>query len=155
MEKILITFGTQPFAQRIGKILASRFICHYATSEPFPDLLLKQNYTKIPTGANPTFAHEMLKLCLDNDYRWLLPLGKSELQPLLESRVLLEEYGIALLLPETLDNCLVLQNPVKEMDVRVVFEGNDILDGTKKAGHYFSGVAVFSNEGDEPALCLI
>lgn len=153
MDTILITYGTRPFAQRVGKLLSSRYEVAYASSEPFPDILLKQNYHRIPTGANPTFAHEVLKLCLDKGYQMILPLGKMEGQPLNEARVLLEEYGITVLLPRDLENCFVLENPSGV--VRILKSGKDILTDEQLCDSYFSGVGMLSDSGEEPILCLV
>lgn len=155
MDTILITYGTRPFAQRLAKQLSSTFNCHFASSEPFPDILLKSNYRKIPTGPNPTFAHELLKLALDEGYQYILPLGKMELQPLHEARILLEEYGIFVLLPEELDNCPLIENPPSALDVRIVKQGLDLLSGEQLTPIYFSGATLLSDAGDEPALCIV
>src|SRR5690606_41246068 len=108
MDTILITYGTRPFAQRVGRLLSSRYEVDYGSSEPFLDILLKQNYHRIPTGANPTFAHEQLKLCLNKGYKMKLPLGKMEGQPLNEARVLIEEYGTGVVLPGQRQDYFVL-----------------------------------------------
>lgn len=153
MDTILITYGTQPFAQRIGRLLSSRYEIAYASSEPFPDILLKQNYHRIPTGANPTFAHEILKLCLDKGYQIILPLGKMEGQPLNEARVLLEEYGIAVLLPRDLEDCFFIENPSGA--VHVLKSGKDMLTGEQLCDSPFSGVGMMSDSDEEPILCLV
>lgn len=153
MDTILITYGTQPFAQRIGRLLSSRYEIAYASSEPFPDILLRQNYHRIPTGANPTFAHEILKLCLDKGYQIILPLGKMEGQPLNEARVLLEEYGIAVLLPRDLEDCFVIENPSGA--VHVLKSGKDMLTGEQLCDSTFSGVGMMSDSDEEPILCLV
>jgi len=155
MDTILITYGTRPFAQRLGKLLSAAFVCHYASSEPFPEILLKGNYRKIPTGANPTFAHELLKLALDEGYQYILPLGRSELQPLHEARILLEEYGISLLLPEELEAYMLIENPPTELEIRVLHKGRDLVTGGKLVDESFSGATLLSDAGDEPALCIV
>src|SRR5690606_3170194 len=114
---------------------------------------LKQNYHRIPTGANPTFAHEILKLCLDKGYQMILPLGKMEGQPLNEARVLLEEYGIGVLLPRDLEDCFVLENPSGV--VHVLKAGKDILTDDQLCDSHFSGVGMLSDSGEEPILCLV
>ncbi|PRD54375.1 hypothetical protein [Sphingobacterium gobiense] len=153
MDTILITYGTQPFAQRMGRLLSSRYEIAYASSEPFPDILLKQHYHRIPTGANPIFAHEMLKLCLDNGYQTILPLGKMELQPLNEAGILLDEYGITVLIPRNLADCFMLENPSGV--VHVMKAGKDMLTDEQLCDGYFSGVGMLSDSGEEPILCLV
>jgi|SRR5690606_19908679 len=153
MENLLITYGTRPFAQRVGRLLSARYNIIYGSSEPFPDIMLKQGYHRLPTGANPTFAHEILKLCLDTECQKVLPLGKMELQPLHEARVLLAEYGIEVLAPVELEDCLILENPPG--DVRVLHEGKDLLTGEKLTDVGFSGAAMLSDSGEEALLCLV
>lgn len=153
MDTILITYGTRPFAQRVGRLLSARFKVTYASSEPFPDILLRQNYHRIPTGPHPAFAHEILKLCLDNGYQQVLPLGKMELQPLHEARVLMEEYGITLLMPAELETSFMLESPSAE--VHVLKSGIDMLTDNRLCEGHFSGVGMLSDSGEDPILCLV
>ncbi|NGM64723.1 hypothetical protein [Sphingobacterium sp. SGR-19] len=153
IDSILITYGTRPFAQRVGRLLSSRYEVAYASSEPFPDILLKQRYNRIPTGANPTFAHEILKLCLDSGYQMVLPLGKMEWRPLNEARVLLEEYGIVVLLPYDLEDRFILENP--SGSVHVLKSGKDLLTDEQLCDSHFSGVGMLSDSGEEPVWCVI
>lgn len=152
MDSILITLGTRPFAQRIGRLLSSRYEVVYASSEPFPDILLKQHYHRIPTGTNPTFAHEVLKLCLDSGCQMILPLSKIELQALHEARILLDEYDITVLLPHDLESCFILENP--SGPVRILRSGKDMLTDEQLTDAGFSGVGMLSDSGEEPVLCL-
>ena len=153
MDKILITYGTRPFAQRIGALLSPVYEVGYASAESFPDLLLRGNYHRIPTGANPTFVHELLKLCLDKGYQLLLPLGKLELQPLHEARILLAEYGIEVLLPSELADCPLMESPSGELCI--LQEGKDLLTGEKRCDSTFSGVVMLSDSGEEALLCIV
>ncbi|KGE15223.1 hypothetical protein [Sphingobacterium deserti] len=155
MDKLLITYGTRPFAQRLGKILSSKFACHYASCEQIPTILLKGDYRQIPTGLNPTFAHELLKLCLDEGFTRVLPLGKGELQPINETRVLFEEYGITILLPLHLEEHYILENPASSLPVHIVEQGRNILTAEELLDVTFSGVFVLADDGEEPALCLV
>ncbi len=156
MEKILITFGTHPLAQRLGKLLNTSFSLLFASSEPFPNILLRQNYRKIPTGVNPTFAHEVLKICLDEGITQVLPLGKKEIQPLNETRVLFQEYGIELLVPQDTKAFFVLDNPSRELNVRVYKDGVDVLLGEQMANDTaFSGAGILSDSEEEMIWCLV
>ncbi len=155
MKRILITYGTDALAQRIGKMLAGQFEVLYASSQPFPDVLLKQQYRKLPTAANPTFVHEVLKLALDESIDYILPLGKEELPALQEARILFEEYGQSLLMPLDLDNTLILQHPDKHMPIRLISAGADLLTQAQLTESDFSGAAVVSDSGAEVVLCLI
>lgn len=153
METILITYGTRPFAQRVGRMLSSHYQLVYASSEPFPEILQKQHYHRIPTGSNPTFAHEVLKLCLDKGCHKLLPLGKIELQLLQEARILFEEYGITVLMPDDVTSCFFVEDPSEE--VRVVQAGKDVLTDAVVCESHFSGAGILSDSGEDPLLCLV
>ena len=60
-------------------MLQDKFEILFSTSEEVPSFLAS-NYLKIPTGVNPTYAHEILKLSLDRQVDHVLPLGISEIQ---------------------------------------------------------------------------
>ena len=155
MKRILITFGTDALAQRIGKLLADQYTLLYASSQPFPDILLKQHYRKLPTASNPTYVHEVLKLALDDSVDFILPLGQGELQALHEARVLFEEYGITLLMPTSLDDVLIAEKPAKELAIQVLAEGKDMQTGEMVATADFSGAAIMSDSGEEVVLCVV
>lgn len=155
MQKILITYGTRPLAQRVAQMINEKFEVQFATSESIPSVLQKQ-YIPIPNGVNPTFAHELLKLCLDNQINYLLALGFKELETLAEAKLLFEEYDIHLLGPdlEELKELFVLQNPNKELELQLVHHGVNVLDG-QSVQFRGSGLMVLSDEGEEFALCTI
>ncbi|SFT13213.1 hypothetical protein [Sphingobacterium wenxiniae] len=154
MEKIVITYGTRPLAQRIGRMLTPRFDVVFASAETFPDILLRQNYRQIPTGVNPTYAHELLKTCLDEQADYVLPLGKMELAPLHEARILFHEYGIEVLQPVDLAEFFILKNPPKEQQLYVCREGVDLLHGEKINDAGFSGVGMLSDSEEDMMWCL-
>lgn len=156
-KRILITFGTRPLALRITKRLNNRYEVIYASSEEIPDLLLKSgNYFRIPSGLLPTFAHEMLKLCLDQQIDLLLPLGVFELKSLTESKTLFEEYGVAVLAPdkEVLVELPILENPPAVLPLLLLSSGHNLLDDTaytiKQDGLFAAG-----DSGEELALCCV
>ena len=154
MDKILITYGTRPLAQRVSKLLASKYAVVYGSSEIFPDVLLKGDYRKIPTGLNPTFAHELLKLCLDEGCRFILPLGKQELAALHQARVLFSEYGVNVLIPENIDEMLILENPEQGLPLQVFNDGVDLVSGRKIDIDNFSGIGLLSDDQRSVILCL-
>ncbi|WP_409149998.1 hypothetical protein [Sphingobacterium sp. BS-2] len=155
MQKLIITFGTRPLAQRLSKMLNQQLEVLFATSEEVPSFL-EANFKKIPTAANPTFAHELLKLCLDKEVNYLLPLGLNEINFLAESKVLFEEYGIQLLAPDkdTLAELFVLENPPSAVELVLVHEGKS-LNSDRQLDMEVSGLFTVSDEGDDIALCTI
>ncbi|KKO90873.1 hypothetical protein AAW12_13060 [Sphingobacterium sp. Ag1] len=157
MKKILITFGTRPLAMRIAKRLGADFEILYASSEDIPELLLASGkYTKIPKGLLPTFAHEILKLSLDQEVDYLLPLGGFELEPLSTAKVLFEEYQISVLVPDKqlLETIPVLENPPADLPYRLLSKGTNLLDSTRFE-RPLDGLFVASDSGEDLALICV
>lgn len=157
MKKILITFGTRPLAMRIAKRLGSDFEVIYASSEDIPELLLKSgNYAKIPKGLLPTFAHEVLKLSLDRQVNYVLPLGGFELEPLSEAKVLFEEYQISVLVPDKdlLETIPVMENPPADLPYKLLVNGRSLLDSTILE-RSLDGLFVTSDSGEDLALICV
>ncbi|MDM1294921.1 hypothetical protein HX021_11575 [Sphingobacterium sp. N143] len=157
MKKILITFGTRPLAMRIAKKLSDHFEVLYASSEEIPDLLLKSaNYVKIPKGLLPTYAHEILKLSLDRQVDYVLPLGGFELSPLAEAKVLFEEYQISVLVPDKdiLDTLPIIENPPADLSYTLLSKGENLLDG-RTFGSTLDGLLSASDSGEELALICV
>ncbi|RKO70229.1 hypothetical protein D7322_17090 [Sphingobacterium puteale] len=157
MKKILITFGTRPLAMRIAKKLAGKFEVLYASSEEIPELLLKSgNYESIPKGLLPTFAHELLKLSLDQQVDYVLPLGVFELEPLAEAKVLFEEYQIAVLVPDKdmLGTFPIIENPPAELPYVLLSKGNNLLEDDV-AENTLDGLLVRSDSEEDFALVCV
>jgi len=157
MKKILITFGTRPLAMRIAKKLAGKFEVLYASSEEIPELLLKSgNYESIPKGLLPTFAHELLKLSLDQQVDYVLPLGVFELEPLAEAKVLFEEYQIAVLVPDKdmLGTFPIIENPPAELPYILLSKGNNLLEDDV-AENTLDGLLVRSDSEEDFALVCV
>ncbi|MGJ1235425.1 MULTISPECIES: hypothetical protein [Sphingobacterium] len=157
MKKILITFGTRPLAMRIAKRLGTDFEILYASSEDIPELLLASGkYAKIPKGLLPTFAHEILKLSLDQEVDYVLPLGGFELEPLSTAKVLFEEYQISVLVPgkQQLETIPVMENPPAELPYKLLSKGNNLLDSTR-FDRPLDGLFVTSDSGEDLALICV
>ncbi len=157
MKKILITFGTRPLAMRIAKKLGADFEVLYASSEDIPELLLSSGkYAKIPKGLLPTFAHEILKLSLDQEVNYVLPLGGFELEPLSTAKVLFEEYQISVLVPDKdlLETIPVMENPPTDLPYRLLSRGKDLLDSTTFE-RSLDGLFAASDSGEDLALICV
>ena len=155
MKKILITYGTRPLAQRISKLICDKFEISFASSEEVPSFLQSQ-YSKIPTAVNPTFAHELLKLGLDKQIDYILPLGVFEITNLADSKILFEEYGIIVLSPdkEFLDEIFILENPSPSVELQIYNQGIS-LDSSQELSKPISGLISLSDDGESFALCSI
>jgi len=157
-KKILITYGTRPFGQRIVQLLSDQFSVQLASCEDVPDLFVKSGRVKvIPRGMNPTYAHELLKVCLDLEVTFVLPLGKSEVATLAQSSVLFEEYGIQVLLPskELLNEIFVIENPGRELQIDVLFAGINLVSDQRLLDNQYSGAFALSDSGEHVSLCLM
>src|SRR5690606_18818654 len=94
-DRVLITQGTRPFAQRVGKLLQMEQSVQFGTAEEIPDVLLQTSkYIRLPAADIPAFEHEMLRTCLDNGIDVLIPLGETEVYLLSMVLALFAEYGI-------------------------------------------------------------
>ncbi|MGJ1195364.1 hypothetical protein ACR777_01020 [Sphingobacterium spiritivorum] len=157
-EKLLITYGTRGLAQRIARLMENRISVQLASSEDIPGILVTSGKViQIPAGGQSTYAHEVLKVSLDQDISYILPLGKDEVSVLAEAEVLFEEYGIRLLLPgkELMPDIFVLENPDKDMAINILLDGKDLLSGEQIRNNGLSGAFVLSDSGEEQALCLV
>ncbi len=157
MKKILITFGTRPLAMRIAKKLGADFEILYASSEEIPELLLKSgNYAPIPKGLLPTFAHEVLKLSLDQQIDYVLPLGGFELEALSEAKVLFEEYQISVLAPDKdlLDTIPIMENPPADLSYILLSKSKNLFDSATYEKS-LDGLFVASDSGEDLALICV
>lgn len=155
MEKILLTYATRPFSIRVAQLLAEHFEVVQATSDEIP-VVFHGRYNKIPKGANPTYAHEILKIALDLNCKYVLPLGLDEIQTLSESLVLFAEYGITVLCPPNteLEELLIVDNPTKDMSLSLLIENHDVF--TKETCEIpFNGLGVLSDSKETFMLTVV
>jgi len=59
-----------------------------------PQFMLSGKLIKLPDPALPSYAHQMLTLCLDNSITTIYVLDNSEAVQLVETQQLFTEYGI-------------------------------------------------------------
>lgn len=156
---VLITQGTRPFAQRVGKLLPDGPRVLFGSSDEVPDVLVQTgNYLQFPKAGSPAFVHRVLKICLDMEVETLLPLGANELYPMAEARQLFAEYGIDVWVPTIpqLAGLPVLENPPRQLPLMVLRNGTVLnRDGNSNRYDTLSGVFTPSDAGDELALCCI
>lgn len=99
---VLITAANSAQAYRLKGILHIDEPVLLGDFRPIPDLMLKNGtILKTPDPQSPSFAHQMLSLCLDKGINMLFPLRKEELLPLAEARVLFIEFDVQIILPAT------------------------------------------------------
>jgi len=155
MKKMLLTFGTRAFSQRLANQFEHDFELLMATSEEVPRFLTSK-FLPIPTGANPTFSHELLKFCLDHQIQYVLPLGLEEIKALSATKLLFEEYGIAVLCPELdqLTDILIMENPSNNVQADVYLAGKSLTSNNSLIVN-ISGLFATSDDEGELALCTI
>lgn len=132
MPNILITYGTRPLAQRLQKLLHQQQIT-FATCEEVPSIFANR-YHNIPHAANPVFAHEVLKSCLDLNTDYVLPLHPAEITVLKDTQVLFDEYGIQILVPESEHETESVQNPPSDYPLELFCQGKSLLSCTETSG---------------------
>ena len=100
--KILITGGKSAATLKLLKAFAGHEIvlADYGDIPSFPSA----NYTFITLGeVNDAIAHNILNICLDYGIEMVLPLHEFEINHIAKSKVLFQEFNIAVLLPELTD----------------------------------------------------
>lgn len=154
MKKILITCATDSLGLRLAKALENKFEVSLSTSDELP-IFMQDKYLKIPKGVNPTFAHELLKLALDTQCHYILPLQLSEIQSLSESILLFEEYGIEILSPTKmqLEDLEVLTNPEKGLPISLINNSKDLLTD-QQLELKINGLGLVSDSGLEFILVV-
>lgn len=145
MSTILLTYGTRPIAQRIAKALRLHHTIVLATHEEIPSVL-SHTYKSIPNPANPVFAHEMLKLCLDLNIDLIVPLGAAEIEVLRESVILLEEYGISVVSPSLPSEQAFAQHIPADTPLQIAQGGLSLLDRTPTSGAVQNGVYALTGD---------
>lgn len=115
MNKVLITGGFSALAQRVAKTLENEKVI-FADSNAMPTLF-KNKFVQIPDVQKVSFVHELLTLCLDLSIDYLIPLRNKEIIALVTSKLLFEEYGITLCLPD--------KNELNNLDI--------VIDPNRKA----------------------
>lgn len=89
-----------------------------------------KNFQVVPKADNSTFAHEVLKLCLDLGVDYVVPLSVAEIYSLHEARVLFGEYGILALVPEVLEGVHIAERLDATQPLYLFAGGVDMLSGT-------------------------
>ena len=139
---ILITAATTVQAYQVERLIGSGEIMVFlGDSAELPQFMLKNSkLIKIPAGSSPSFAHELLTICLDKEIAKVYPLRKEEVKALAEARTLFEEYGIKVMAPslETIKSLEMRSGPGV---IRIDEEAGMLVVET---GSAVNGVAIFT-----------
>ncbi|RVU02942.1 hypothetical protein EOD41_03120 [Mucilaginibacter limnophilus] len=94
MPYTLITAATSPGAYRISNNLGSENLL-LGDYHDIPGFMVSSGkMIQLPNPASPSYAHQMLTLCLDKSIDTIYPLNKEEALLLNEATQLFNEYGI-------------------------------------------------------------
>lgn len=77
------------------------------------EILFGDNFDNFPPFNSNSLAHQLLAFCLDHQIEKIFPLRSSEIIPLLESKILFDEYGIEIMLtPQKLQQLSIYDKEV-------------------------------------------
>ncbi|WP_262246144.1 hypothetical protein [Parapedobacter soli] len=157
--RILITQGTRPFAQRVGKLLQVQYEVLFGAADEIPQVLLRTgNYMQFPQVNAAAFEHVMLRTCLDGGVDVLIPLGEQEIRALARTQQLFAEYGIAVWVPDAghLDELGMMRNPGRHYPLLVLDRGTAVVgEQPPTLTHTMSGVFARLDSAHELAWCCI
>jgi hypothetical protein len=159
MNSILITGASDSKAYRLQQYISSDFIV-FADHFDLPQLpSASRKFIKTPMGDAPTYAHELLSICLDLGVSKVYPLHKAEVFALAEAAILFAEYGIALIVPDKQWLEKHAENATYDISNVIVLE-----DGLVAGGNYpsqlpvpqeaMNGIFNFTFHDDEIKLTL-
>lgn len=126
MAKILITGGNSATAMKLAKMLDQ----HHLVLADYGDTPLLKNeqleFISLGKENKDVTAHSLLTACLDFQVDILLPLRVFEMEALVKSRILFEEFGISVMVPQqNLDSFL----PTRKSSSIVLNNGHEVLIG--------------------------
>lgn len=93
---VLITAASSASAHKLKNKL-NRAEVTLGDHAELPDFMLKNmGLVKLPNPSSPSYQHEMLTLCLDAGISEIHALTATELNLLMQSELLFNEYGITI-----------------------------------------------------------
>ncbi|UKJ06158.1 hypothetical protein [Solitalea lacus] len=102
--KVLLTGAQLPQTEQIYNALSSG---QYTVFLADTSDLTGDFFVQIPLYSDSAFAHKILKLCLDNEFKVVIPQIPAEIKALAPAKTLFAEYGIALICPDKRINDLL------------------------------------------------
>jgi hypothetical protein len=125
--KTLITGGKSAQAQKILKAFTGDQILlgDYGDMPSFASA--QYQFVSLGERNDDTIAHTLLNACLDQQADRLLPLYSFELEAVMRSAVLFEEFNIHVLLPDLLHFPLYLSEKITDKNNWAVFDKGELL----------------------------
>lgn len=156
---VLITAASHAEAYKLERLLQLPDII-FADHQELPHLAFSgKHFIRIPKGNSASYAHEMLDIALNQGIERIFPLHPEELLPLAESRQLLSEYGISVVVPSVLwlkEHVANSENPpLQPVAIEpVIIELGNVIAGKLPEGIYlpeenFTGIFYFESEIDK------
>lgn len=148
---VMITGAASAAAFRLNRILGFEEVT-FADHFDLPQSVFKETrFLRIPEGSSQAFAHQLLKICLDNHIEMVFPLRRTELRPLAEARVLFEEYGIKVIVPEgpALDQMPI--SPSQEDDFMILSDGLILGGQFMELTHLPGNTGIFTINNEDPS----
>ena len=100
---ILITAATTAQAYQLSRFLNTDQNIFLGDSADLPKIGVEgMSFIKIPAANSASFSHLLLAQCLDLNIEVVYPLKRAEVLALAEARLLFDEYGIKVMVPERL-----------------------------------------------------
>ncbi|MGV3763247.1 hypothetical protein [Parapedobacter sp.] len=153
-SRVLITHGTRPFAQRVGKLLPGRYEVRFGSADEIPQVLLQTgNYIQFRGVDTAAFEHELLRTCLDNEIDVVVPLGEREIDLLAHAQQLFTEYGVAVWIPDAVygGRPTLLRDPERRLPLVLLDHGVTVA-GEPQEGQSASLSGVFTRPSPSEPL---
>jgi hypothetical protein len=100
---ILITAASTAQAYQLSRFLNTDEIIFLGDSADLPQIGFEgKSFIKIPAANSASFSHLLLAHCLDVNIEVVYPLKRAEILALAEARLLFDEYGIKVMVPDKL-----------------------------------------------------
>lgn len=98
---ILITAASTAQAHKLSRFLNTEKNIFLGDSVDLPVIGFEGiTFVKIPPATSASFSHLLLAKCLDLKIEAIYPLKKAEVLALAEARLLFDEYGIKVMVPD-------------------------------------------------------
>lgn len=123
----LITGASNAAAFRLARLFAKEGLV-FGSNEQLSDFS-SFKFITIPLATSPSFCHELLKICLDNQIKEIFPLLKNEIIELASSKVLFEEFDIKIIMPSINFINLGLLNLDKSQCKVVIIKNSEFIAG--------------------------
>lgn len=155
MINILITSGTHALALRAKKKIASHFNVILGVSGDIPTVV-KNQFIQLPQYSSSTFIHEILKIALNNNIKYILPLNGKEISLLSEVVPLFDEYDVKIIAPSKDDllDIKTMINPDKSFDLTLLIDGMNIIE-EKPTDMSISGFGILSDSEKELIIAIV